>query len=96
MYVRLVQFSLGRRKRSAAEAIANKIVPAIRAQKGCDRCEFITDDAAGEYGIVVLWASQQAATAAYAVINPMLQAALSGAGAKETSLRLFEVYEPKE
>jgi hypothetical protein len=36
MYIRLVQFSLGKGKRPAAEAIADKIVPAIRA-KGCDR-----------------------------------------------------------
>ena len=96
MYIRLVQFSLGSGKRPAAEAIADKIVPAIRAQKGCDRCEFITDDAAGDYGIVVLWASQQAADASYQVINPMLQPALSEAGAKGTSIRLFEVYEPKK
>ena len=95
MYIRLVQFSLGTGKRSAAEAIADRIVPAIRAQKGCDRCEFVTDDRAGDYGIVVLWASQEAADAAYGVINPILQSALSGAGAQGTSIRLFEVYEPK-
>ena len=96
MYIRLVQFSLGKGKRIAAEAIADKIVPAIRTQAGCDRCEFIADDAAGDYGLVVLWASQQAADASYAVINPMLQPALSGAGATGTSIRLFEVYEPKK
>lgn|SRR5574341_262978 len=96
MYIRLVQFSLGSGKRSVAEAIADQIVPAIRAQKGCDRCEFITDDVAGDYGIVVLWASQEAAQAAYAVINPILQSVLSAAGARGTSLRLFEVYEPKK
>jgi len=96
MYIRLVQFSLGTGKRSAAEVIADKIVPAIRAQKGCDRCEFITDDSAGDYGLVVLWASKEAADASYSVINPLLQAALSRAGAKGTSIRLFEVYEPKK
>ena len=71
-------------------------MPAIRTQEGCDRCEFIADDAAGDYGLVVLWASQPAADASYAVINPMLQTALSGAGAAGTSIRLFEVYEPKK
>lgn len=95
MYIRLVQFSLGTGKRSAAETIADKIVPAIRAQKGCERCEFITEDGAGDYGIVVLWASQEAADASYPVINPMLQPALSAAGAKGTSIRLFQAYEPK-
>ena len=96
MYIRLVQFSLGKGKRLAAEAIADKIVPAIRTQEGCDRCEFIADDAAGDYGLVVLWTSQEAADAAYAVINPMLQAALGDAGAQGTSIRLFAVYEPKK
>jgi hypothetical protein len=93
MYIRLVQFNLGTGKRSAAEAIADKIVPAIRAQQGCDRCEFIADEAAGDYGIVVLWESKQAADAAALVISPILMPAL--AGAKGTSIRLFEVYEPK-
>ena len=55
MFVRLVQFSLGTGRRSAAEAIADKVVPPIRAQKGCIRCEFFTDDVAGDYGMVVLW-----------------------------------------
>ena len=96
MYIRLVQFSLGTGKRSAAEVIGDKIVPAIRAQAGCERCEFITDDGAGDYGMVVFWATKAAADASYAVINPMLQTALSGAGAKGTSIRLFEVYEPKK
>ena len=96
MNIRLVQFSLGTGKRPAAETIADKIVPAIRAQKGCERCEFITDDAAGDYGIVVLWASKEAADASYGVINPMLQPALAAAGAQGTSIRLFEVYEPKK
>lgn len=94
MYIRVVQFSLGSGKRAAAEVIADKIVPAIRAQHGCERCEFITDDATGDYGMVVLWASKEDADASYSVINPMLQTALGEAGAKGTSIRLFGVYEP--
>ncbi len=95
MNIRLVQFSLGPGKRSAAEAIADKIVPAIRRQKGCDRCEFFADDEAGDYGIVVLWASKQAADAASSVIGPFLLPALADAKAK-SSIRLFDVYEPKK
>jgi hypothetical protein len=95
MNVRLVQFSLGPGKRTEAEAIADKVVPAIRAQQGCDRCEFITDDDAGDYGIVVLWASKQAADAASAVISPILMPAMAAA-AVTPSIRLFEVYEPKQ
>ena len=95
MNIRLVQFNLGPSTRSAAEAVADKIVPAIRAQPGCERAEFFADDAAGDYGFVVLWASKQAADAATTVISPMLMPAL--AVAKGTpSIRLFEVYEPKQ
>ena len=94
MNIRLVQFSLGPGKRLVAQAIADKVVPAIRAPKGCDRCEFFTDNEAGDYGMVVLWASKQAADAAYLVISPILMPAL--AEAKVTaSIRLFDVYEPK-
>jgi hypothetical protein len=95
MNVRLVQFSLGTGQRAAAEAIADKVVPAIRAQKGCRQCEFYADDAAGDYGMVVLWESVDAANAAAPVISPILMPAL--ASAKGTpSIRLFEVYEPKQ
>ena len=94
MFIRLVQFSLGTGKRPAAEAIADKVVPAIRAQKGCERCEFFTDDEAGDYGMVVLGQSNQAAEAAYKVINPILNSALAAANAT-ASKRLFEGYEPK-
>lgn len=95
MYVRLVQFKLGSGKRSAAEAVADKVIPAIRKQPGCDRSEFFVDDAAGEYGFFVLWASRQAADAAASVITPILMPALAAAGGA-ASIRLFEVYEPKQ
>jgi Antibiotic biosynthesis monooxygenase len=93
--IRLVQFSLGTGMRPAAEAIADKVVPAIRAQPGCMRCEFITDDDTGDYGIVVLWASKQAADASYTVISPILMPALAIARGAP-SIRLYDVYEPKK
>jgi hypothetical protein len=94
MNVRLVQFSLGPGTRSVAEAIADKVVPAIRAQKGCDRCEFFADYEAGDYGIIVLWTSKEAADAAASVIGPILMPALAGAKGAP-SIRLFDVYAPK-
>ena len=96
MNIRLVQFSLGPGKRSAAEAIADKVVPSIRAQPGCERCEFFADYEAGDYGIVVLWASKQAADAAASVISPILTPALAETQRTAESRRLFEVYEPKQ
>jgi len=90
----LVQFSLGPNKRSVAEGIADRVVPKIRAQKGCVRCEFFADHETGDYGIVVLWASRQAADAASSVIGPVLMPSLAAAKATP-DIRLFEVYEPK-
>lgn len=95
MNLRLVQFNLGSGKRASAEAIADKIVPAIRMQPGCDRCVFFADDATGDYGLVVLWASKREADAAAEVIGPMMSSALGQAKATGDSRRLFEVYEPQ-
>ena len=94
MKIRLVRFNLGPGRRSEAEAIADKVVPLIRAQRGLERCEFITDDQTGDYGLVVLWSTQEAADAASQVVSPVLMRALAEAKASP-DIRLFDVYEPK-
>ena len=96
MYVRLVMFTLGPGERSTAEKLADELVPAIKAQKGCNTCKFITDDEVGEYGIVVLWDSKEDAEAAAGVIGPRLQTALADIVKGPPSIRLYQVYEPKE
>jgi len=90
--LRLVQFSLGPDKRSQAEAIANEIVPKVRAQPGCERCEFFGDDEAGDFGIVVLWESPETANAASEVIGPQLGAALQQLNVTNWTRRLFDIY----
>ena len=95
-YVRLVQFSLGTGKRPAAEAVADKVIPIIRKQPGCERAEFFMDDEAGDYGFVVLWASKQAADDSYQIVYPIFSAAVAVAAVKGApSIRTLEVYEPK-
>lgn len=94
MYVRLVQFRLGPGRHSEAEAVADRVVPVIRLQKGCERCEFLTDYGSGDYGIVVFWASRQAADAGALVVGPILSEAMRKVNAVAT-IRLFDVYEPK-
>jgi quinol monooxygenase YgiN len=97
MYLRLVQFKVGKGKRSAAEAVADELLPAIRKQPGCERAVFFEDEAASEYGFVVLWASKPAADASYAAVFPLLSAAVEAAGAAGTlSIRTLQVYEPKK
>ena len=92
MNIRLVQFSLG--ERSAAEALAKEIVPAIRSQPGCERCVFFADYEAGDYGLAVLWESQQAADDAAAVFGPILMRAVEEGSGTVHSRRLFDVLEP--
>lgn len=95
MYVRIVRFTLGPGSRETAEKLADDIVPAIRAQNGCNKCLFITDDEVGDYGIVVLWESKEDAGAAAAVIGPRLTKALADITQMPDSRQLYEVYEPK-
>ncbi len=91
MNLRLVQFKLAPGSRAEAESIANRVIPVIRAQAGCDRCEFFADDEAGDYGMIVLWASKQHADAAASVVGPVLLPALTQAGAMAQSIRLFDL-----
>ena len=92
MNLRLVQFSLG--ERSAAEALADEIVPAIRSQPGCERCTFFADYEAGDYGLAVFWESKEAAEAAAAVFGPILMRAVDTGKGTIQSRRLFDVLEP--
>ena len=96
MYIRLVQFGLGPGTRSAAEAVADKVIPAIRARPGCVRAEFFVDDSTGDHGFFVLWETRKAADDSYPLVSPILHAALQAAGAKgPPNIRTLEVYEPK-
>jgi quinol monooxygenase YgiN len=94
MKLRLVQFTLGPGKREAAEGVAEAVVPFIREQQGCERCEFFADHEKGDYGIVVIWSSGQAADAAAAVVGPVMAKAVAEAKAVP-KIRLFDVYEPR-
>ena len=95
MCVRLVRFAFGPGKHSAAEDLAGKLVPAISDQKGCQSVAFFGDATDGEYGLVVMWVSQEDADAAAAVIGPRLQQGLAGNVQAPPDIRLFEVMEAK-
>jgi hypothetical protein len=95
MNLRLVQFNLGPGEQVQAEAIADRVVPLIRSQHGCEQATFFADHQTGDYGFAVLWASRQDADAAAAVVSPVLTPALASAKASGDNRRLFEVYEPR-
>ena len=90
MYVRLVRFTFGPGKHSAAEDLASKLVPEISGQKGCNSVAFFGDATDGEYGLVVMWESKEDADAAAAVIGPRLQQGLAGNVQGPPDIRLFE------
>ena len=94
MYARIVLFTLGSGMRSTAEEIADELIPAIKAQQGCDAAMSLIDDEAGEYGLVVLWASKEDAEVAAKVMGPRLRSALEGIATEPPTIRLMEVYEP--
>ena len=94
MYVRLVRFTFGPGKHPQAEELAHALVPAIRAQAGCNTVAFFGDAASGEYGLFALWESKEEAEAAAAVIGPRLQQGLAGNAQGPPDVRLFEVIGP--
>ena len=91
MYARLVRFSFGPGRRAEAQAIADDLAPLIASQTGCESVTFFGDDSDGQYGIFVLWDSQEHADAAASVIGPKLQAHISDKVQGPPEMRLFEV-----
>ena len=91
MFARLVLFNLGVGKRTAAEAVASDLGPQIRNLDGCQSATFFGDDTDGQYGIFVLWDSQESANAGADVIAPQLQGHLAGNVTEPPTRRLFQV-----
>ncbi len=93
MYARLVQFTFGPNAHEKAEQLAGDLGPAIGALKGCKGVTFFGDEADGEYGLFVLWESQEDAEATAQVIRPRLEKGLSGNIQGPPRIRLFKVIE---
>ena len=91
MYLRLVRFTLSQGSRSAAQSMADDLIPAVKAQPGCISAVFFGGGEDGESGLCVLWDSQQHADSAAAVIGPRLQQHLAGHVSGEPERRLFPV-----
>ena len=85
--------------RSAADELAGDLAgdlapPQIRGLRGCKSVTVFGDDLDGQYGLFVLWDTQEDADAAASVIAPQLQAHLAGKVTEEPTRRLFTVIEP--
>ncbi len=91
MYVRLVRFAFGPGKHDAAQKLADDLIPSISTQPGCEGAMCFGDRSSGEYGLHVLWDSQEHADAAAAIIGPRLEQHLAGNVQGPPERRLFEV-----
>ncbi len=91
MFVRLVRFKFGPGKHAAAQALADELVPAISTQPGCQSVVCFGDETDGEYGLYVLWDTQEHADAAAAIIRPRLNEGLAGNVQAPPDVRLFQV-----
>jgi quinol monooxygenase YgiN len=91
MYARLVRFSFGPGKRAEAQAIADDLAPLIAAQPGCESVTVFGDDSDGQYGIFVLWDSEDHAETAAQTVRPKLNEHLEGNVQSPPEARLFEV-----
>ncbi len=91
MYARLVRFSFGPGKQAEAQALADNIAPLISSQPGCQSVSVFGDESDGEYGIFVLWDSEENANAAAQVVRPKLNEHFAGNAKGPPDARLFTV-----
>jgi heme-degrading monooxygenase HmoA len=91
MYARLVRFSFGPGKHAEAQSIADDVAPLIASQPGCQSVTVFGDDTDGEYGIFVLWHSEDNADAAAQVVRPRLNEHFAANVQGPPDARLFKV-----
>jgi quinol monooxygenase YgiN len=91
MYARLVRFSLKPQSATEAQALADELVPLIAGQPGCHDVTAFGDHDDGEYGIYVLWDTEEHANAAAMVVRPQLNQHLAGNAKAPPDARLFSV-----
>jgi hypothetical protein len=91
MMARLVRFSFGSGKQADAQALADVIGPLIRSQPGCGGVTVFGDEGTGEYGLFVLWDTEENANAAAQIVRPKLDELLSPHAKGPPDARLFKV-----
>ncbi len=93
MDVRLVRFTVKGGSTTAADAVRANVLPTIREQKGLQSMAFFGDEVKGEYGVAIVWESEDHANTAAISVGPKLQAALEGNVIAPPDIRLFPVIE---
>jgi len=91
MFARLVRFELAPGSDAKAQALADELTPLIAEQPGCQAVTVFGDHGDGQYGIYVLWDTQEHADTAARVVRPQLDKHLAGSVAAPPEARLFSV-----
>jgi heme-degrading monooxygenase HmoA len=91
MYARLVRFSLASGNEAKAQELADDVAPLIATQPGCQAVTIFGDHEIGEYGVYVLWDTQEHADAAAGVVRPKLNEHIAGVATAPPDTRLFSV-----
>ena len=91
MFARFVRFSIDPGNEAAAQELASELGPLIAVQPGCQAVSVFGDHTDGEYGIYVLWDSQENADAAAGLVRPRLNEHLAGIAKTPPETRLFGI-----
>jgi len=91
MFARLVRFALQPGNETRAQQLADELTPLIAEQAGCQAVTVFGDHTTGEYGIYVLWDTQEHADAAAGIVRPQLDKHLAGILTAPPEPRLFGV-----
>ena len=91
MFARLVRFKLASGSETKAQELADELAPLIAEQPGCQAFTIFGDHSDGEYGIYVLWDTQEHANAAAGLVRPQLDKHLAGSVAAPPEPKLFGV-----
>ncbi len=94
-YARLTLVTLGPGQRATAEALAEGMVPLVKAEPGNQGVTFLMDEENGEYGAFLLWDTKEHAEAAKEKMFPILMSKVGEIVKGQPTLKLFEVYEVK-
>jgi heme-degrading monooxygenase HmoA len=91
MFTRLVRFALAPGSETKAQQLADELTPLIAEQPGCRAVTIFGDHGDGQYGIYVLWDTQEHADAAAGLVRPQLDKHLAGSVTAPPEPKLFRV-----
>ena len=96
MYARLVTLKLKPGSMSTAEKLADQAVSVIRGLKGFKDVTFFGNNDTGEYGSLSLWETEEDAEAVSKATGLQIRDVVGDLLTERPTVRICEVYGPKE